>query len=339
MRRSALDLETIADWRNLVRAFNSASRGKAERREVIVFAANLDRELAVMRSQLLGGDVTPGAMSSFWIRDPKLRLIHAPCFRDRVLHHALMSLAGPELESALIHDTYACRVGKGTLAAVRRCQHHARRFPTFTKIDIRRFFPNIDHGVLNALLERRFKNKRLLRILAGVIEAHSVAPGKGLPIGALTSQHFANFYLASLDRFILEGRRARGYVRYMDDSVWWDETPVEARATLDAARGFARERLLLEFKPPTMIGRSRDGLMFCGLRVLPGALRLSRRRRHRYASRRRFWEAAFCRGDIDAPALQRGYDSALAITAHADAASWRREQLRRRPIAETLEEL
>jgi hypothetical protein len=122
----------------------------------------------------------------------------------RVLHHALMSLAGPELERTLVFDTY------GTLAAVRCCQQHARCFPFFAKIDIKGYFPSIDHGVLKTLLARRFKNKMLLRVFSQIIVGHAVQPGKGLPIGALTSQHFANFYLSGLDRIAGSSPRVRG---------------------------------------------------------------------------------------------------------------------------------
>ena len=113
MRRSALDLETVADWRNLTAAFQAASQGKMERSEIRAFAQNLDAELRALRAEILSGVIHAGNMKSFWIRDPKLRLIHAPCFRDRVLHHALMALAGPVLECALIFDTYACRDRQG----------------------------------------------------------------------------------------------------------------------------------------------------------------------------------------------------------------------------------
>jgi len=105
------------------------------------------------------------------------------------------------------------------------------------------------------------------------------------------------------------------------------------RETLGAVDAFASEKFFLELKRPVEIGRSASGMTFCGYRILPGALRLSRRRRRRYADRRSWWENAYSKGVIDERALQMGYDSVLAITAHAEAAAWRREQLRRRPIA------
>ena len=288
MRRSGLDLEAIAEWKNMIAAYEAASRGKKDRVSVDAFTRNLDAELQGLREEILSGAIALREMSSFWIRDPKLRLIHAPCFRDRVLHHALMRLAGPVLERTLVFDTYACRVGKGTLAAVQRCQHHARRYPIFAKIDIKSFFPNIDHGVLNALLARRFKSHALLELFSQVIAGHQSETGKGLPIGSLTSQHFANFYLSGLDRFLLETRAARGMVRYMDDVIWWSESIDEARETLRAVEQFLSDGLRLAIKRPCEIGYSAAGVMFCGFKVLPGALRLSRRRRRRYSERRRF---------------------------------------------------
>lgn len=336
MRRSAVSLADVTDGHNLAAAFHQASRGKAARADVVAFRANLDRELANLRSEILAGTVRVGETRAFRIHDPKPRLIHAPAFRERVLHHALMAHAGPVLDRALVFDTYACRQAKGALAAVRRCQQHARRSPWYAKIDIRAYFASIDHAALLEMLRRKFKDRPLLDLIARIIDAHHDRPGKGLPIGALTSQHFANFYLVGLDRLLLEGCRVRGMVRYMDDVVWWADSREAVSEALQVANAFVRDKLLLEIKAPAGIGRSAGGLSFCGYRILPGALLLSRRRRRRYAECRRKWERAFAAGEIDATTLQAGYCSALAITAHADAAAWRREQLRRRPLEECL---
>ena len=336
MKRSGVDLATIADWHNLAAAFQRAAQGKGQRDEVRQFRADLNGELTRLRAALLDGSVEVGRMHCFPIRDPKPRIIHAPCFRERVLHHALMAHVGPVLDRALVDDTYACRVGKGALAAVQRAQHHLRRWPWYAQIDIRSYFASINHQCLLALLERCFKDRGLLALLARIIDAHHTAPGQGLPIGALTSQHFANYYLAGLDRLLLEGCPARGLVRYMDDLVWWGDDKMAVRDVLAQVRAYAQERLCLTIKTPVRIGRSGAGLSFCGYRLLPGRLLLSRRRKRRYAECRREWENAYVAGRIDACALQVGYATALAITAHADAAAWRREQLRRHPLAPSL---
>jgi hypothetical protein len=336
MKRSALDLAAIADWETLSAAFHKAALGKAQRLEVRAFRANLDGELVALRDAILSGNPGCRPMRAFRIFDPKPRLIHAPAFRDRVLHHAVIAHVGPVIERSLIFDSYACRLGKGTVAAVRRCQHFARRFAWYGQIDIRAYFASVDHQILQRLLAKRFKDRALLSFLAAIVEGHATQAGKGLPIGALTSQHFANFYLDGADRVLLEGQRVRGLVRYMDDTVWWADSKDAVRQTLLAVSDFLCRERRLEVKLPAVTGQSRHGVSFCGFRILPGAILLSQRRRQRYAAARARWEQAFQEGTIDAHVLQAGYASALGMTAAADAQVWRQQQLQRVPLGAEL---
>jgi retron-type reverse transcriptase len=329
-RRSAITLDDVASLDTLAAAFWRAARPHRDRAEVQRCAADLDRFLARLREDVLSGRSPDGRWTAFSIRDPKPRQILAPCFRDRVLHHALMAHMGPVLERALVADTFACRAGKGTLAAVRRAQQHVRRFPWFVKIDVRAYFASIDHSILRTVLARRFKDPGLLALCDAILASVPGGPGRGLPIGALTSQYFANSYLDALDRHLLEGLRVRGMVRYMDDVVWWCDSREAAHSTLAAVRDFVARERAIAVKASARIGRSAHGVTFLGFRVLPGALRLSLRRRRRYAVARDWWERRYAAGEIDARQLQAGYDAALAITAHASARAWRRAQLRRR---------
>jgi hypothetical protein len=164
MKRSPIDLEAVADWHNLAATFRRAALGKRARPEVQRFAANLEAELARLRCDIVTDTVQVGHTRRFRIRDPKPRIIHAPCFRERVLRYALMAHVGPVLDRALVDDTFACRTGKGALAAVQRAQHHARRWPWWAKIDIRSYFASVDHAVLKDLLARKLKDPRLLAL-------------------------------------------------------------------------------------------------------------------------------------------------------------------------------
>lgn len=330
-RRSAIDVAAIANMETLAGAFWQAARGKHDAPDVMRFAADLGGELARLGADIVEGRAPEGRWTTFTIRDPKERRILAPCFRDRVVHHAMMAHLGPVLERSLIDDTFACRQGKGTLAAVQRAQQHVRRFPWFVKVDVRAYFASIDHDILLALLRRRFKRSSVLDLCARVLERAPLPPGRGLPIGALTSQHFANAYLDGLDRLLLETLKVRAMVRYMDDVVWWCDSATQAKETIAAAQSYVMRERRVELKPNAMIGRSAHGLPFLGFRVLPGTLRLSLRRRRRYAAARARWERSFADGRIDARALQEGYAAALAITAHADARAWRARDLARRP--------
>ena len=330
-RRSKAALADVVELGNLAGAFALAARGRRHRSDVLAFEADLDRELGRLRRGILERSLTVGEFQRFCVWDPKRRVIHAPCFRERVLHHALMAVVGPALERTLVDDTFACRRGRGPIAAVRRASRHARRFPYVVKADMARYFDSVDHETLRSLLRRRFKDPGLLWLLERVIDAYHVAPGRGLPIGALTSQHFANAYLEPLDRFLLETLRVRGMVRYMDDFLWWCDDKARARETLREVRDFTADRLRLRVKESAQIQRSDRGVNVCGFRVLPSRIRLTKRRKRRYRSARHRWERLHRLGRIDDRELQRGYASALGIVAHADADGFRREELRRRP--------
>jgi len=178
----------IADPDNLRLAFWKASRGKRHKPDAARFRENLGAELGALRRDLLAGAVSVGDYHYFTIRDPKERTICAAPFRERVLHHAVLNLCEPVFEAYQIHASYACRPGKGVHAAVARARGHARAHPWHLKLDVRQYFASIDHGVLLGLLARRFKDHRLLDLFAHIIASYTAAPGKGVPIGNLTSQ-------------------------------------------------------------------------------------------------------------------------------------------------------
>jgi retron-type reverse transcriptase len=339
MRRSNVGLADVADLHNLGAAFHAAAGGKRGRADVELFRDNLDHELTTLRAEILGGTVHVGDARSFRIRDPKPRIIHAPAFRERVLHHAIMAHAGPVLDRSLIFDTYACRLGKGSLAAVNRVRHHAMRHDWYTQIDIAGYFANIDQELLLTMLARKFRDPGLLSLFASIVRVHRDFPARGLPIGALTSQHFANFYLAPADRLLPENPAVRGVVRYMDDLIWWTDDRASARETLFMMRSYLRNTLRLLVKEPARVGRSRHGLMFCGFRVFGGRVLLSRRRKRRYRQARTAAENAYEDGRIDTLTMQAAYASALSLTSHADAVAWRRAELARHPVAVALSDL
>ena len=331
VKRSGITLADIATLDNLASAFWQAARGKRTRRDVQHFAARLPAELAALSEEIRHERVQVGHYDVFRVWDPKPRVIHAPCLRERVLHHALMAHLGPVLDRALVDDSYACRVGKGSLAAVLRAQQHVRRFAWYAKLDVRSYFASIDHEILRQALARRFKNAGVLRLCDRILRGHQGELGRGLPIGALTSQHFANLYLSLLDRHLLEQVHVRGLVRYMDDVLVFCDTRDEALSAARAAAKFAHDRLKLELRDERRIQRSALGVPFLGYRVYAGTLRLSRRRMQRYRSARRQWEQAYENGRLDGLGLQAGYASALAITAHVDSRGFRQQELVRRP--------
>ena len=333
MRTDRTTLEDVAELGNLTHAFWAASLGKRARPEVLRFGANLDRELSRLRAEILAGSIDWGASTTFWIHDPKRRRIVAPVFRLRVAHHALMRHVGPILDRGLVADSFACRSGKGAHAAVRRAWSHHRRAPWCCQIDVRGYFASIPHDRLLGMLRRRFRDRGLRRLFVALLQAQSVTPGCGVPIGTLTSQHFGNAYLGPLDRLLLEQWKVRRFVRYMDDLVWWPKDRALARESLQSAEEFARDELGLKLHEPRM-QRTHVPLLFLGVRIDRAGLRPGRRRRRRQAIARQHWERAYADGWIDAAQLQRAYDAVRAVTAGTADQTARAADLRRRPAVD-----
>jgi hypothetical protein len=242
-----------------------------------------------------------------------------------------MNLAEPVFERALVPTTYACRPDKGVHLAVAQVQANLRRYSWYVKTDISGYFPSIDHQILYDVLQRRFKNDDFLCLLWRIIDSYQAQPGKGLPIGSLTSQHFANYYLDGADRFLLEHLKVQAQVRYMDDTVFWCNSRAEATEKLAALSGYLQTERQLQIKPNSQIHRSSAGITYCGYRILPGAILLSRRKRQRYQQLRQQWEHAWLEGKITELELQQAYQSAHTITLQTDSLAWRKQNLQLHP--------
>jgi RNA-directed DNA polymerase len=335
MKRHRIALNDIAEYDNLLTATWKAAKGKQHRPDVQQFMAQLDNNLQRLSNDLLQGSVPSGHYREFYIHDPKLRLITAACFQDRILHHAIMNLAEPVFECTLIAHTYACRPNKGVHKAVQQVQKNLRRFPWFVKVDIRHYFSSIDHKRLFQLLSRRFKGDDFLHLLWRIIDFYHTTTHKGLPIGSLTSQHFANYYLDGADRFLNHHTEVGAMVRYMDDILWWCHDKNAAKRVLQQLKDYLHTERLLQLKDNAQINRSICGVSYCGYRVLPSAIKLSIRKKRRYIQLRQQWERKWQTNEINSLKLQQGYAAVHAITLHADSLTWRKTVLQLQPSCYT----
>jgi len=274
----------------------------------MAFASRADGELAVLREELTSGTWQPGPYGQFRVTDPKPRTISCAPVRDRVVHHALCGVAAPILERGFTEDCYACRAGKGTHRAAARARELVRRHGWTCKLDIRRYFDSVPHDRLLELLLPMFREKEVRRVIE-VIVRHPVPglpDGRGLPIGNLTSQWFANFYLSGLDHFAKETLKAPDYIRYMDDIVLFADGKAEIWRLHDGVcEWVGRERGLEVKGERTVTAPVSEGLAFLGLRIFPGGWRFQRTRllrtRRKFRARERQWLA----GEIDGSQLAR----------------------------------
>ncbi|MGH8009938.1 MAG: reverse transcriptase domain-containing protein, partial [Candidatus Binatia bacterium] len=266
---------------NLCQAFHDASHGKRTKPEVQDFAYHLEERLWEIKHELEAGRYVWGGYRPFWIYDPKKRLIKAASFRDRVVHHALYNILEPLWERSYIRDTYACLSGRGTLAAVRRYEECIRQVAGrgyVLKCDISQYFASVDHAVLQALLRRKLRDETILPLLDSLVKTGDVGGGKGMPIGNLTSQLFANLYLDPCDHFVKE-QLGRQYIRYMDDFVIVGRQKRELWEVLAAAREFLWQRLRLSLNPRrTAVLPLVQGVDFLGYVIYPGGDKRIRRR-------------------------------------------------------------
>jgi len=335
MKRQAGLFECVVRFENLLRAVRRAARGKRDRPSVARFELDLERELLALQEALLTGHYRPGRFFTFEVRDPKRRAICAAPFRDRVVHHALCDVLEPAFERRTIFDTYACRPKKGTHAAIARVQHFARRYRYFLKCDVRRFFASVDQDILRKLLGRLFKDRPLLELLGRII-VHGppgMPPGKGLPIGNLTSQHFANLYLGELDHHLKERERVKGYLRYMDDLLLFADDKARLHRLLARIRRFLAERLALSLKEnATLLAPVGEGIPFLGFRVYPGVIRLNPRTLRRFHRRVRDCERRFAAGEMGVEALADTVASLYAHVTHADTLTLRRRMVLDSPL-------
>ena len=288
----------VLEWENLITAAREASRNKRYHSEVMRFNAGLEENLLRIRRLLLAGEWRPRPYREFEVFEPKRRVIHAPAFADRVLHHALVQVIGPYFERRFIEHSYACRVGKGTHAASDYLSSMLRSAEAryVLKADVTKYFYSIDHDILLRIVARTIGDREVLNLLRVLVKgADCIEGNRGLPLGALTSQLLANVYLDQLDHFIKDTLGVRYYVRYMDDFILLHGDKAELWRLLAEIRDFLACELHLTLNNKTRVFPASHGVDFAGYRHFSG-YKLPRKRNVRRA-RKRFAGLSRCYAD------------------------------------------
>jgi len=316
---------SLHHWDNLLSAYRKAAKGKRGHPDVAEFEYRLEENLLQLQRELGDRTYQPGAYHSFYIHDPKKRLISAAPFRDRVVHHALCNLIEPEFEKSFIFDSYANRIGKGTHKAIDRAQGFARRFKYVLTCDVKQYFPSIDHEILlnvvaraagfdmpfGLLNQRRPKQsprmpgdcfaanarndmmwlaEKILHSGRGVLrEEYDMAyfPGddlfaihrpRGLPIGNLTSQFWANCYLNPFDHFVKRNLGCKGYLRYVDDFLLFSDDKSELNEWRERIIAKLRKFRLTLHETKCQPCPVTEGIPFLGFVLYPKHRRLKRQK-------------------------------------------------------------
>ena len=292
MKRVGHLFDTMTSFDHLLASARRAARGKRHRPGVAGFLFRLERLVLHLQAGLRDRTWAPGGYREFIVHEPKRRLISAAPFADRVVHHALVGVLEPVFEPTFIFDSYACRNGRGTHRAVERYQAWSRSSRYFLKMDVQKFFPSVDHALLQEILARKIKDPGILALVRRIVEGSNPQepavfyfPGdelftpldrrRGLPIGNQTSQFFSNVYLNPLDHYVKDTLRVPRYLRYVDDLVVMGDSRRELHRLRERIEEFCWG-LRLRFNPiKCYVAPVDQGLRLLGYRVFPHRIRLA----------------------------------------------------------------
>ena len=334
----------ICAFDNLLEAARKARKGKRTKPNVARFDFQLERELFRLRTELTEKTWQPGPYTSFFIYEPKKRLISAAPYRDRVVHHALCNIIEPLFERGFIHDSYANRKDKGTHRAVDRYTEFCRKNRYVLQCDIRKYFPSIDHEILYQLVVRRIKDPDALWLIKHIIDSsnpqepiHAYFPGddlftpferrRGLPIGNLTSQFLANVYLNGFDHFVKRDLGCRYYIRYVDDFVVFSDDKDFLHQVKQQMAAYLTDLRLQLHPGKCQIFPVTQGATFLGYRIFPTHRLLKRENAHRFQRRLREMQHAYAHCGLTLEQVDQSIQSWIAHAGHAATFGLRRKLL------------
>jgi retron-type reverse transcriptase len=328
----------VCAFDNLVLAARNARRHKRYKRATLEFDRRLEENLWELHQELTAKTYRPGTPHQFIIHEPKERVITAAPYRDRVVHHAICNIIDPIFEARFIHDSFACRVGKGTHSAVDKCQKLLRHHRFVLRGDVQKYFPSIDHEVLKRLLGRRIADKDMLWLLGLIIDRHKVTDtplqyhagddlftplerSHGIPIGNLTSQLWANLVLHELDQFVKCELHVKDYLRYMDDFLLFSDSKSELWSMREQILNFLDAMRLTLHPRKSDVLAARNGIPFLGFHIYPERRRVLRVNVRTFLKRYHQWQEQYSNHQISLQDIAPRLQGWIGHVSHAD--SWR----------------
>ena len=284
------------------------------------FKLHYESYLLQIHNELASLTYQHGEYSTFYIYEPKQRLVLAAPIKDRVVHHALHDVIEPMIDKKYIFDSYACRKDKGTHKAISRAQKFLQANEYVMHLDVKKYFPSINHETLKCILKRHIKDQQVLALFDTIINSpHKEKKDvqvdlfceekKGLPIGNLTSQFLANLYLNELDQYVKHVLKIKYYVRYMDDFVVFGNDKEELLQTEKEIISFCIKKLQLSLHLKGGIKRYSEGFGFLGFRIFRKHKRLKSVCINRYLQKYKKKSKAIAKGMMPQEDLQRSIDT------------------------------
>ncbi len=324
--------EKIISPENLFLAWDNFKNGKQKKNDVQEFEWELEQNIFQLHRELRRRTYRHHNYSSFYISDPKQRHIHKAEVRDRILHHAIFTVVNPIFEETFIANSFSCRIGKGThkgiVALEKTIRKESKNYSKrcyILKCDISKFFGTVDHEILTSILRKRIKDENARWLLGEVIDSFSsnqsdIFKPKGLPIGNLTSQLFANVYLNELDQFIKNELKIKHYARYTDDFVIVSDSEIQLQEILQPISVFLKEKLALDLHPKkVVIKKYSQGIDFLGYISFPHRRLVRTKTKRRIFKKLKKRVAEYKAEAIDRHSLNQSIQSYLGVLSHANA--------------------
>lgn len=310
-------------FEKMYEAYERAKIGKMKKAEVLEFEYNLELNLISLIEKLKNNQYQIGEYRQFKVHEPKERVIKALPFRDRVVHQwYVYEFIIPYIVPKFIYDSYACLKEKGTHSAVKRLKYFIddarKKWDDFyiIKMDISKFFYNIDPNILFEIMKKYIHDSKLLELTSVLIFDRK--DEIGIPIGNYTSQYFANIYLNELDQYIKQVLKIKYYLRYMDDFVLLVPDKDTARKIYKQIEIFVNEKLRLKLNPKSRIYPSAMGVDFCGYRVYYTHILVRDRCKRDMRKRIRKWNYHYKKGILNKKEVEMSLNSWLSHIKHAD---------------------
>lgn len=321
----------IISSENLFSAWDEFKRGKREKIDVLRFEKDLEQNIFALRRDLADKTYKHGPYTGFYISDPKRRHIHKTTVRDRVLHHAVFKVLNSAFEPTFIPTSFSCRLGKGTHKGVlvmekmlRKVSRNYTRPCYALKCDVKKFFDSVGHATLLALLEKKIKDADVMWLMREVVESFVSGQSnlfirRGLPIGNLTSQLFANVYMNEFDQAMKKELKIEYYARYTDDFVLISESKEYLESLIGPVKKALHEKLFLELHPGKVtIGKYRHGIDFLGYVVLPHYRLMRKRTLKRIVRKLKEKIELHRKGLVTRESLDQTLQSYLGVLGHAN---------------------
>jgi len=313
-------------------AWKEFKEGKGSKPDVLLFEQELEKHIFDLVRALRGKTYKHDGYTGFYISDPKRRHIHKANVRDRVLHHAIMTTINPVFEPTFIANSFSCRVGKGTHKGVdalrnmlRKESRNNTRQCYVLKCDVRKFFDSVDHAILLSIIRKRIKDPDTLWLLENIIESFisdrsDLFTRRGVPIGNLTSQLFANIYMNEFDQFMKHTLKVKYYARYTDDFVIVSSDIEYLRKLVAPINSFLKQNLVLDIHPKKIEIRSYgEGVDFLGYVIFPNHTLVRKRTKRRIFRRFEGKIQDFRKEKIEKENVEASLRSYLGVLSHANA--------------------